>query len=216
MLAEGGVSLKRREYQTAARYRAAVFFLVIGCLLPSILPQGRPAVPWEVKTLLKETLQGEGDPARRKFATTACGLIGQVHYFWGGKSHVIGWDPAWGWPRRVTAPGNGTSGRVRRYGLDCSGMVSWAASTAWRDPNAYDQMGEGVRAQFANSAPTEDPRPGDLAFFPDLSHVGIVLGRDREGMLWVVHCSASRGGVVVTPATVGFTLYGTPGLLAHR
>lgn len=207
--------MRHKKDQTAARYRAAVFLLVIGCLLPSALPHGRMAIPGGVKALLKQTLREEKDPARRQFVTTACGLAEQVSYFWGGKSHAMGWDPAWGWPRRVTAPGNGTSGRIRRYGLDCSGLVSWAAATAWRDPNAYDQMGEGVRAQYANSIPTEDPRPGDLAFFPDLSHVGIILGQDGEGTLWVVHCSASRGGVVVTPAAVGFTLYGTPGLLAH-
>lgn len=206
--------MKRKKYQTAARYRAAVILLVIGCLLPSVLPHGRMAIPSEVKALLRQTLQWERDPERKKFAAVACGLTGQVGYFWGGKSHMIGWDPTWGWPRRVTAPGNTTSGHIRKYGLDCSGLVSWAAVTAWEDAEAYEKIGEGVRAQYARSLPTEDPRPGDLAFFSDLSHVGIVLGRDRGGTLWVVHCSASRGGVVVTPATVGFTLYGTPELLA--
>lgn len=207
--------MKHNKSNTAARHRAAVFLLVIGCLLPSALPHGRMGIPGEVRALLKQTLVWEADPERIKFVTTACGLTGRVGYFWGGKSHVIGWDPTWGWPKRVTAPGNRSSGHIRRYGLDCSGLVSWAAATAWHDPKAYEQMGEGVRAQYAHSIPTEVPRPGDLAFFPDLSHVGIVLGRDGEGTLWVVHCSASRGGVVVTPASVGFTLYGTPGLLAR-
>jgi len=96
--------------------------------------------------------------------------------------------------------------------LDCSGLTAWAAATALHDPSAYEVVGEGVRAQYALCAPTDSPRPGDLAFFPDLSHVGVVLGRDGAGELWVVHCSYSLGGVVVTPATVGFALYGTPGI----
>lgn len=167
-------------------------------------------VPYYVKTILAETLAEETDPGRIAFVYTACSLVDQVGYFWGGKSHSLGWDKGWGWPRRVTAPGSGTTGRIRPYGLDCSGLVSWAAATAQGDSAAYDRAGEGVRAQYALCKPTAVPCAGDLAFFPDLSHVGIVLGRDREGTLWVVHCSASLGGVVVTPASVGFFLYGIP------
>ncbi len=31
---------------------------------------------------------------RRKVVKTACSLVGKINYFWGGKSLVIGWDPA--------------------------------------------------------------------------------------------------------------------------
>jgi len=165
-------------------------------------------VPDYVEELLTETLTGETDPERIAFVRTACALTGQVDYFWGGKSHTLGWDGHWGWPRRVTAPGSSMTGRIRPYGLDCSGLVSWAAATACADPDVYNRVGEGAWSQYFHCTPTETPCPGDLAFFPDLSHVGIVLGRDREGTFWVVHCSASLGGVVVTPASVGFALYG--------
>lgn len=207
--------MRKGKRGTAAQCRAAVLLLVIGCLLPSVAPHGRMEVPGEVRVLLAQTLRGEREPSRCSFVYTACALTNQVGYFWGGKSRCLGWDKTWGWPRRVTAPGSGSTGHIRRYGLDCSGLVSWAAATAWNAPGAYDGIGEGVRAQYNLCLPTEDPRPGDLAFFSNLSHVGIVLGQDGEGTLWVVHCSASRGGVVVTPAAVGFTLYGTPGLLVH-
>lgn len=208
--------MRKIKRRTAARHRAAVLLLVIGCLLPSVAPHGRMEVPGEVRILLAQTLQGEREPSRCSFVYTACALTNQVGYFWGGKSRRLGWDKAWGWPRRVAAPGSGSTGHIRRYGLDCSGLVSWAAATAWNAPGAYDGIGEGVRAQYGLCVPTEDPRPGDLAFFSDLSHVGIVLGKDREGVLWVVHCSASRGGVVVTPASVGFQCYGIPEVLAER
>lgn len=210
----GGMNMryahKRRE--AAARYRAAALLLLLGLLLPMLLPHGGLRVPDEVEALLSETLAGETDPARLAYVRSACGLVGRVKYFWGGKSHVLGWDYAWGWPQKVTAPGGPGSGRWRPCGLDCSGLTAWAAATALHDPSAYEAVGEGVRAQYALCAPTDSPRPGDLAFFPDLSHVGVVLGRDEAGELWVVHCSYSLGGVVVTPATVGFALYGTPGI----
>lgn len=204
--------MRKRKARTAARYRTAAFLLLAGFLLPPILPHGRMEVPEQVEEILADTLKENTDPARIAFVRTACALTGQVNYFWGGKSHALGWDKAWGWPRRVTAPGSGTTGHIRFYGLDCSGFVSWSAATAWRDPAAYDRVGEGVRGQYALCTPTDVPRPGDLAFFPDLSHVGIIAGQDGEGTVWVVHCSCSMGGVVITPASVGFTRYGVPDL----
>ncbi|MEA4954868.1 MAG: NlpC/P60 family protein [Pseudoflavonifractor sp.] len=205
--------MRRNRDETAARRRAAVFLLIVGLLLSPILYQRAVRVPPEVEPLLRETLTGERDSDRRALVRTACGLVGRVSYFWGGKSRATGWDRAWGCPRRVMAEGSDSTGHFRRYGLDCSGLVSWAAAAALDDAEAYAAIGEGVRAQYAACQPTQLPRPGDLAFFPNLSHVGIVLGRDGGGTLWVVHCSASLGGVVVTPAAVGFTLFGTPGCL---
>lgn len=201
---------KRRDRKRAAQVWAAFFLLIMGCLLPVYVFPGRLEIPEKVETLLRQTLAEETDEERIAFVKTACGLVGQVPYFWGGKSHVPGWDPAWGRLRRVTAPGSENSGKIRRYGLDCSGFVCWAAVTAKGDAVFYDRIGEGVRAQYHRCQPVEAPRPGDLTFFPDLSHVGIVIGKDEYGCLWVVHCSASRKGVVVTPAAVGFSLYGVP------
>lgn len=209
----GGMDMRKTRKKAAARYRAAVFLMLLGILLPSSLPHGRMEIPPQVKTLLEETLEGEADPTRIAFVYAACAVTDQVGYFWGGKSRALGWDRRWGWPKRVTSPGSGSTGHIRLFGLDCSGLVSWAAATAARDPGAYEQVGEGTREQFTRCVPVDMPRPGDLAFFPDLSHVGIVLGEDNMGTLWVVHCSASRGGVVVTPADVGFAFYGIPAFL---
>ena len=38
---------------------------------------------------------------------------------------IIGWDSRWGMPMKVTAEGSSTTGTVRPFGLDCSGMVDW-------------------------------------------------------------------------------------------
>ena len=55
----------------------------------------------------------------------------------------------------------------------------------------------------------EDARPGDLVFYPDNSHVGIVGGRDANGELLIIHCASSSDNVVVT-GKIGFTMIGRP------
>ena len=196
------MGVKHRQNETAVRRRTAAFLLLLGLVLPLLLPNpGRLRVPGEVEELLMETLAGEKDPARLTVVRTACTLVGRVRYFWGGKSAAGGWDWDWGRRRRVSAPGSSATGTWRPYGLDCSGFVSWAAG---------EGVGEGVRQQYARCVPTGAPRPGDLAFFPDLSHVGIYLGGG-----YVVHCSYSLGGVVVTRVDVGFTLFGTPAVYSR-
>lgn len=158
----GGMDMKKYRSETAARFRAAVLFLLIGCLLPPLLPHGGMRLPSNIEALLSETLEAETAPERVAFVRTACALTGQVDYFWGGKSHTLGWDRAWGWPQRVTAPGSDTTGRVRPYGLDCSGLVSWAAATALKDPDAYDRIGWGKSAICPLPSHTGAPsrRPG--------------------------------------------------------
>ena len=56
-----------------------------------------------------------------------------------------------------------------------------------------------------------EAQPGDLAFYPDDSHVGIVVGRSGDGKLLVCHCSSGQNNVVVTEfAASGFTVLGRP------
>lgn len=205
------MGVKKRKSETAVRLRAAVFLLLAGLVLPLLLPHGeRLVVPPGVEDLLSATLAGETDPARIAYVQTACGLVGRVSYFWGGKSEAVGWDDRWGMKCKVTSPGSAETGARLPFGLDCSGFTAWAAGTSAGDPSAGREVGACVRDQWARCVPTETPRPGDLAFFPDLSHVGIVLGRGEGETLYIVHCAYSRGGVVVTGADVGFAQFGTP------
>lgn len=173
-----------------------------------------PAPEADVRAQVAAALPADLSPLRREVVLSACGLVGRVGYFWGGKSVCPGWDPRWGVPAVVVSPGSGTTGTIRPFGLDCSGLVTWAAVSAVGLESAVSIIGNGVRAQFDQCAEVDwaDARPGDLAFFPDLSHVGIVAGRGRDGAVWVVHCSMSRGGVVFTAdaAGAGFTLAGRP------
>ena len=149
-------------------------------------------------------------PEREAVVRTACSLVGKVNYFWGGKSLVIGWDARWGELRQVTAAGSSTTGTYRPYGLDCSGFVDWVFYNA---TNGSYIIGRGGGATMQHSYCTdiswEDARPGDLVFYPDNSHVGIVGGRDANGELLIIHCASGYNNVVIT-GKEGFTSVGRP------
>lgn len=137
-------------------------------------------------------------------------LYGKVSYFWGGKSLVLGWDSRWGQLRQVTAAGSSTTGTYRPYGLDCSGFVDWAFYNA--TGGSYI-IGHGGGATMQHSYCTDiswsDAQPGDLVFYPDNSHVGIVCGRDENGSLLVIHCASGANNVVIT-GTSGFISVARP------
>lgn len=149
-------------------------------------------------------------PEREAVVRTACSLVGKVNYFWGGKSLVIGWDVRWGELRQVTAAGSATTGTYRPYGLDCSGFVDWVFYNA---TNGSYIIGHGGGATMQHSCCTdirwEDAQPGDLVFYPDNSHVGIVGGRGANGELLIIHCASGYNNVVIT-GKEGFVSVGRP------
>ena len=144
---------------------------------------------------------------RRKVVKTACSLVGKVNYFWGGKSLVIGWDPRWGTVQKVWADGHATSGTYRPYGLDCSGFVDWVFYNVSGGTYVIGHGGGTVDQHgCCRDISWDDAMPGDLVFFPGDAHVGIVGGRDENGNLVIIHCSA---GVQITGAS-GFTSIARP------
>ena len=150
---------------------------------------------------LLAALPGGLSPERRAVVEAACSLVGKVNYFWGGKSRVLGWDGRWGGVRKVTASGSVSSGLYRPYGLDCSGFVDWVFFNASGGQYLISQGG-GARAQHkaCQDIAWEDALPGDLAFYPEDEHIGIVGGRDSQGDLLVIHCTSGENNVVVTTA----------------
>ncbi len=149
-------------------------------------------------------------PERREVVRTALMLYGKVNYFWGGKSLRLGWNPSWGAVTKVTAEGSPTTGTYRPYGLDCSGFVDWVFYNA--TGGAYHiSHGGGAHSQhtYCTSITWEEALPGDLVFYPEDSHVGIVCGRDESGNLQIIHCSSGSNNVVIT-GTSGFKSIGRP------
>ena len=145
---------------------------------------------------------------RKDVVKNAGSLVGKVNYFWGGKSSAIGWDPAWGTMRRVTAEGSPSSGTLRAYGLDCSGFVSWVFLNSGMSGVGDGTIGQRDRSRLVSESAVQ---AGDLAFLPSYSHVGIVVGKDTDGSILVIHCSSSANNVVVSTAqSVGFTVFRRP------
>ena len=165
--------------------------------------------PDEVAKII-ENLPADLSENRKQVVLTAYQLLGKVHYFWGGKSLIIGWDSRWGMPMKVTAEGSSTTGTVRPFGLDCSGMVDWVFYNQSGGQYVIGHGG-GATAQHSYCAPIawSDAQPGDLVFYPGDSHVGIVCGFDSSGNIMVIHCASSENNVVVTGKS-GFTSIGRP------
>ena len=159
---------------------------------------------------LIRSLPEDLSPEREAVVRTACSLVGKVNYFWGGKSLVIGWNARWGEVRQVTAAGSSTTGTYRPYGLDCSGFVDWVF---FNQSGGSYVIGHGGGATMQHSYCTDiswsDAQPGDLVFYPDNSHVGIVGGWDANGELLIIHCASGYNNVVVT-GLEGFTSIGRP------
>ena len=180
-------------------------------LIGNYQPGGTPIGPVDISDI-QGTLPDDLDPLRESIVLTAYQLLGKVTYFWGGKSLVLGWDSRWGTPTTVTAPGSGSTGKVRPFGLDCSGFVDWTFYNA--TSGAYlPGRGGGAASQhgYCTNIAWSDALPGDLVFYADDSHVGIVCGYDSVGNLLVIHCSGGQNGVVVTGCK-GFAVAARPDL----
>lgn len=73
--------------------------------------------------------------------------------------------------------------------------------------------GGGAHAQHTYCTPIswEYAIPGDLVFYPDDTHVGIVGGWDEDGNLLIIHCSSGHDNVVITTReeflTIGRPMY---------
>ena len=134
---------------------------------------------------------------RKKVIKAACSLVGKVNYFWGGKSSAIGWDSEWGKLKTVSAEGSKTTGTKRPFGLDCSGFVTWSFINSGFNASS---IGHGTKGQIAKCSRISwsSAQAGDLAFYGDLSHVGIVAGKDAAGNILVIHCSSGGNNVVIT------------------
>lgn len=159
---------------------------------------------------LLRNLPEDLSPEREAVVRTACSLVGKVNYFWGGKSLVIGWDARWGEVWQVTAAGSSTTGTYRPYGLDCSGFVDWVFYNA---TGGQYVIGHGGGATMQHNYCTDiswsAAQPGDLVFYPDNSHVGIVGGWDANGELLIIHCASGYNNVVIT-GKKGFSSIGRP------
>lgn len=163
----------------------------------------------DIQTATAEITDGN----RKAIIQTAMTLVGKVSYFWGGKS-ANGWNHEWGKSKKVTAAGSSSSGKMKPYGLDCSGYVDWVLRTSgvwtkWDSPSPYGSTGGlwGVTSSISVGS----LQPGDLGFLQKpgssgINHVGIFYGYNDKGKKLWLHCSSSGGGVVLNTFS-GFQYY---------
>ena len=71
------------------------------------------------------------------------------------------------------------------------------------------ELGKLAGIEDAVNVSEADAQPGDLVFYPNDTHVGIVGGFDSGGNIMVIHCASSENNVVVTGKS-GFTSIGRP------
>ena len=164
------------------------------------------AIVTDAKGFVRQSVGDDVSEERVNVITAAYSLVGEVGYFWGGKSTTIGKDPSWGNAEKVSAAGSPSTGTTRAYGLDCSGFVTWQSSmdmTAqiWKAVLEMELLisGKGRCSQRAGCA------AGDLVFQngPESgsnNHVGIICGKTDAGDWIAVHCSSSKNGVTVGEA----------------
>lgn len=158
------------------------------------------------------SLPADLSPERDAVVRHALSLVGKVNYFWGGKSRVLGWDSRWGQLQLVWAEGSETTGTYRPFGLDCSGFVDWVFYNA-SDGEYLIGHGGGVYEQhtYCTDISWAEARPGDLVFYPDDSHVGIVGGWGENGELLVIHCGSGADNVVIEAVgAAGFAVVARP------
>ena len=199
----------RTEYSFTDYQNEALTELLAELATVDILLTDLSAIEGQARELLQR-LPADLSPERRAVVETACRLVGKVNYFWGGKSLVIGWDPRWGTMQKVWAVGSPSTGTYRPYGMDCSGFVDWVFYNISGGSYIIGHGG-GARMQHSYCTPITwaEARPGDLVFYPEDTHVGIVGGWDENGNILIIHCASGHNNVVIT-GQAGFTTIGRP------
>ena len=188
--------LKKEDRETLERYSGRECILLCAALTGA-------------RGLIEGTFGSEVSGERADIVAAAYSLVGKISYFFGGKSSAIGWDDRWGDKREVTAEGSRSTGKTRKYGLDCSGYVTWAFINGYGRASASGKIGNGTSAQWYASRKIEKDEqilPGDLVFLqgPEhsgINHVGLVVGVKENGDVIVSHCSSGHNGVVVQEAS---------------
>lgn len=55
-----------------------------------------------------------------------------------------------------------------------------------------------MQHRYCTDIDWEDAQPGDLVFYPEDTHVGIVSGVNADGVLYVIHCASRSNGVIIS------------------
>lgn len=162
-----------------------------------------------LRTICYGTAGSAAGSIRQRVVSAALSRVGVTPYFWGEKYDELGIDPRWGFPRL------NEEGKVDAYGLDCSGLVSWAFINAAGKVEALQYIGSGTSGQFSNSEviPRDAVQIGDLAYRREDyngGHIGIVVGFDYDGEPLVCNCAKNSGTVVCRASDISANCFLCP------
>ena len=68
-----------------------------------------------------------------------------------------------------------------------------------------------MQHRYCTNITQAEAQPGDLAFYPNDSHIWIVVVRNEAGKLLICQCSSGQNNVMITEFFMsGFTAVGRP------
>ena len=137
---------------------------------------------------------------------------------WWGRSITSGAVKASSWVGTAAGDGSQRSQRQGTAPQAPTGPMAWTAPGSW-DWVFYNATGGeyiighggGAMAQhsYCTNISWAEAQIGDLVFYPEDTHVGIVCGWDESGNILILHCAFSANNVVIT-GQEGFTSIGRP------
>ena len=92
-------------------------------------------------------------------------------------------------------PQNGNISEVRNTPRQPNNALKTRVNTSVSSaptPKTKEQIAKWSRISWSSA------QAGDLAFYGDLSHVGIIARKDTAGNILVIHSSSGRNDVIVT------------------
>ena len=92
----------------------------------------------------------------------------------------------------MSAEGSKTTGTKRPFGLDCLGFVTWSFINSGFNASSIGHETQGQIAKCSRIS-WSNAQAGDLVFYADPSHAGIVTGN-----ILVIHSSSGRNNVIIT------------------
>lgn len=183
---------------------------------------------WEAEQAAKKQAVIDILSDREKIIVQAMETAGFLFTLWEGRSEITfsagefgypsvfkTWDEAYEWINEAQlkdTPGlrEQVQATYRPYGLDCSGFVDWVFYNATGGEYIIGHGGGAMmQHSYCTSISWAEAQIGDLVFYPEDTHVGIVCGWDESGNILIVHCAFSANNVVIT-GREGFTSIGRP------
>lgn len=156
---------------------------------------GSGMTPEEIAAIIDT--YGNLDATRTAICSDAMSFVGQIPYYWGGKSIAKEYAEN-GFNATVTPDYKGRN----KKGLDCSGFVQWII---WRVTDVKIGASTSTITEGMQPISATELQPGDLGLMAvpgsASNHVGIFVGYNEQGQALWCHENSTAGNVSVNNTT---------------